>query len=188
VTLFQHGNFSAAQARATTGVLVVGAFAVLPLSISYLCTYTFYALQRNKTAALINLPVVAIRIGVQLALVAVLASSLTAAGLTAGNAVSYLASAAISMVVLRKRIGRLGLRAVWMSVVKVLVAAAVAAGAGLIVVRLLPGGGTPGKLDALLQLVVGGAVIVVTYLGAAVALRVRDVNQVIGTVRRKIGR
>ena len=188
VTLFQHGNFSASQARATAGVLVVGAFAVLPLSISYLCTYTFYALQRNKTAALINLPVVAIRIGVQLALVVVLASSLTAAGLTAGNAVSYLASAVISMIVLRRRIGRLGLRAVWMSVAKVLIAAVVAAGVGVLVVSLLPGGGTPGKLDALLQLVVGGAVIVVTYLGAAIALRVREVNQVIGTVRRKIGR
>jgi putative peptidoglycan lipid II flippase len=188
VTLFQHGNFSAAQAGETARVLVVGAFAVLPLSISYLFTYSFYALQRNKTAALINLPVVAIRIGVQLALVAVLASSLTAAGLTAGNAVSYLASAVISMVVLRKRIGRLGLRTVWMSVAKVLIAAAIAAGVGLVVVRLLPGSGTPGKIDALLQLVVGGAVIVVTYLGAAIALRVREINQVIGTVRRKIGR
>lgn len=188
VTLFQHGAFGAAEAKATAGVLVVAAFTVLPLSVSQLCTYAFYSLQGNKTAALINLPVVAIRIGVQLALVHLLADSLTAAGLTAGNGVSYLASAGISLIVLRKRLGRLGLAAVAMSLGRVLVAAAVAAAVGVLVVRLLPGGNTPDKLEAILQLLVAGAAIMVSYLGVAALLRVREIAQVIGMVRRKIGR
>ena len=50
VTLFQGGEFSYEQAFAIGGVLVVGAFMVLPLSISHLCTYAFYALQGNRTA------------------------------------------------------------------------------------------------------------------------------------------
>lgn len=188
VTLFQHGAFGAAEAKATAGVLVVAAFTVLPLSVSQLCTYAFYSLQGNKTAALINLPVVAIRIGVQLALVHLLADSLTAAGLTAGNGVSYLASAGISLIVLRKRLGRLGLAAVAMSLGRVLVAAAVAAAVGVLVVRLLPGGNTPDKLEAILQLLVAGTAIMVSYLGVAALLRVREIAQVIGMVRRKIGR
>jgi putative peptidoglycan lipid II flippase len=188
VTLFQHGAFDAAAARATAGVLVVGAFMLLPLSVSQLCTYVFYALQGNKTAALINLPVVAIRIGVQLLLVWLLIDGLTAAGLTAGMGVSFVASATISLVVLRKRIGRLGLRSVAAGLAKVLVAAAVSAGLGLLTVHLLPGGGTPDRWEAILQLVVGGAVIVLAYVGAAAALRVREIGQVIGMVRRKIGR
>jgi putative peptidoglycan lipid II flippase len=188
VTLFQGGEVSTAQAVAIGGVLVVGAFIVLPLSISQLCTYAFYALQGNKTAALINLPVVAIRVGTQLGLFFLLADNLKAAGLTAGNGVSYLASAIISLTVLRRRIGRLGLSTVAVGLAKVLAAAAVAAGVGILVLHLLPGGGTPGKAEAILQLVVGAFVVLTTYLGVAALLRVQEIGQVIGMVRRKIGR
>jgi putative peptidoglycan lipid II flippase len=188
VTLFQGGAYTDEMAFATGTVLVVAAFAVLPLSISYLCTYAFYSLQGNRTVALINLPVVAIRIAAYLVLFAVLSESLAAAGMTAANAISYAVSALISLAVLRRRIGRLNLASVAAALLKVLVAAAVAAGAGLLVVRLLPGGGEPDRLEALLQLAAGGAVIMLVYLGTAALLRVREVSQVVGTVRRKLGR
>jgi putative peptidoglycan lipid II flippase len=189
VMLFQGGAYDNGDALATGRVLVVAAFAVIPLSISYLCTYTFYSLQGNRTAALINLPVVAVRIGAYIVLAGVLSASLSAAGMTGANALSYLVSALISLAVLRRRIGRLNLGAVAASLLKVLVAAAVAAGLGLLVVHLLPGAGSPsGRGEALLQLAAGGAVILVAYLGAATMLRVAEVNQVVGMVRRKIGR
>jgi putative peptidoglycan lipid II flippase len=188
VTLFQGGAYSPESAYATGHVLMVAAFAVLPLSISYLCTYAFYSLQRNKTAALINLPVVGLRIIAYLVLFAVLSESLAAAGMTAGNALSYVASALISLAVLRRRIGRLNLASVATALAKVLLAAGVAAAAGLLVVRLLPGGAEPGRPAALLQLVIGGGVIVLVYLVVAALLRVREVSQVTGMVRRKLGR
>ena len=189
VMLFDGGNFPHEAALATGSVLAVAGFAVLPLSISYLCTYAFYSLQGNKTVALINVPVVAVRIGAYLVLAAVLDKSLSAAGMTAGNAISYLASALISLAVLRRRIGRLNLGSVAVALTKVLVAAAVAAVLGLLVVHLLPGGAAPtGRVQALLQLVAAGTVIIVTYLATAGLLRVPEVSQVIGLVRRKLGR
>jgi putative peptidoglycan lipid II flippase len=188
VTLFQGGAFTNQNAGATAGVLVVGAFAVLPLSISYLCTYTFYALQGNKTAALINLPVVGVRVAAYLVLAAVLSDALVAAGMTAGNALSYLVSALLSLAVLRRRIGRLNLGSVVRALLKVLLAAAIAAVLGVLVVRVLPGGDPPDRPAAILQLLVGGTVIVVGYVGAAAALRVREVSQVAAMVRRKLGR
>jgi putative peptidoglycan lipid II flippase len=189
VTLFQGGAYTHDMALATGGVLVVAAFAVLPLSISYLCTYAFYSLQGNRTAALINLPVVAVRIAAYVVLGAVLSDSLAAAGMTAGNAVSYLVSALVSLAVLRRRIGRLNLGSVAAALAKVLLAAAVATALGLIVVHLLPGGGAPdGRGQAILQLLVGGGVILAAYLGAATVLRVHEVSQVVGMVRRKLGR
>ena len=188
VTLFQGGAYTPDTAFATGGVLLVAAFAVLPLSISYLCTYAFYSLQGNKTVALINLPVVGVRILAYLVLFAVLSDSLAAAGMTAGNAVSYVLSAVLSLVVLRRRIGRLDLASVAAALVKVVIAAAVAAVLGLVVVRLLPGAGEPTRPEALLHLVVGGSVIMVTYLLTAALVRVREVSQVVGMVRRKIGR
>ncbi|GIF24955.1 putative peptidoglycan lipid II flippase [Actinoplanes tereljensis] len=189
VMLFQGGKFTNHDALATGDVLVVAAFAVLPLSISYLCTYAFYSLQGNKTAALINLPVVAVRIGAYFALAAILDKSLSAVGMTAGNAISYLVSALISLAVLRRQIGRLNLGTVAVSLVKVLVAAAIAAALGVLVVHLLPGAGAPdGRGQAIIQLIAGGAVILLAYLIAATALRVREVSDVVGMVRRKLGR
>jgi putative peptidoglycan lipid II flippase len=52
----------------------------------------------------------------------------------------------------------------------------------------MPGGGEPNRVEALLQLFAGGAVIMICYLGAAALLRVREVSQVVGMVRRKLGR
>ncbi|MFC7529011.1 murein biosynthesis integral membrane protein MurJ [Actinoplanes sp. GCM10030250] len=189
VFLFQGGNYSQDAALDTGTVLTVAAFAVLPLSVSYLCTYAFYSLQGNKTVALINLPVVAVRIAAYFLLAEMLDKSFVAAGMTAANAVSYLVSAVISLAVLRRRIGRLNLGTVAVSMVKVAVAAGIAAALGLLVLRLLPGTGQPdGKIEALVQLLVGGAVIMLAYLGAALALRVQEISQVVGMVRRKLGR
>jgi len=188
VTLFQGGAFGPRQAFEQGVVLAVAALTVTPLSVSYMCTYAFYSLQGNKTAALINLPVVAIRIGLYVLFFAVLADRLVAAGMTAANAISYVSSALISLFVLRRRIGRLNLGAVARALGKVLVAALVAAGIGLLVVRLLPGGGEPTRIEAIVQLLVGGTVIFVAYFGAATVLRVHEVGQVVAMVRRKLGR
>ncbi|MFI5893240.1 murein biosynthesis integral membrane protein MurJ [Actinoplanes sp. NPDC051513] len=189
VMLFQGGKYTNANALDTATVLAVAAFAVIPLSISYLCTYAFYSLQGNKTAALINLPVVAVRIGAYLVFAAVLSKSHSAAGMTAGNALSYLVSALISLAVLRRRIGRLNLGSVAVALLKVLVAAAIAAALGLLVVYFLPGADAPsGRGQALVQLLAGGAVILLVYLAAATLLRVQEVSQVVGMVRRKLGR
>jgi putative peptidoglycan lipid II flippase len=188
VTLFQGGNFSFDAAYATGTVLIAGSLVVLPLSISYLCTYAFYSLQGNKTVALINIPVVALRIAGYLVLAKLLSASMAAVGMTAANAVSYALSAVISLAVLRRRIGRLDLGSMVAAMLKVVVAAAIAGGLGWFVVRLLPGGGAPDRLEALLQLAAGGAVILLAYLGVAAALRVPEISQVVGTVRRKLGR
>ena len=49
---------------------LVGGLALVPFSISQLFTFAFYALPDTKTPALVNIPVVALRVGVQLGLFA----------------------------------------------------------------------------------------------------------------------
>ncbi|WP_436525129.1 murein biosynthesis integral membrane protein MurJ [Actinoplanes sp. HUAS TT8] len=189
VMLFEGGNYTHAEALDTGVVLTVAAFAVIPLSVSYLCTYAFYSLQGNKTVALINLPVVVVRIAAYLILGAVLSKSLLAAGMTAANAISYVVSALVSLAVLRRKVGRLNLGSVAMSLLRVAIAAAVAGVLGYVVVHMLPGAGEPdGRIQSLIQLVVGGAVILIAYLIGATLLRVQEISQVVGMVRRKIGR
>ena len=188
VTLFQGGNFSFDAAYATGEVVKAGSLAVIPLSISYLCNYTFYALQGNKYVALINIPVVALRIISYLVIAEVLSESLVAAGVTAANAIASGAAALISLSVLRRKIGRLNLAPLVLAMLRVVLAGVVAGVLGWLVVGLLPGGGTPDRLEALLQLAAGGVVILVAYLGTAALLRVPEISTVIGTVRRKLGR
>ncbi|MFG2101479.1 murein biosynthesis integral membrane protein MurJ [Micromonospora sp. S4605] len=188
VTLFRYGAFSDDNAADTSLVLLLAALALVPFAISQLFTFAFYALPDTRTPALINIPVVALRIGVQIILFAAFAAHFAAAGMMIGNAVSYLAAAIASAWLLRPRVGRIGLGAIMRTLARVAVAALGAALVGLLVVALLPGDDTPSRAQALAQLVIGGAVIGGTYLGLAMALRIGEITEVVGMVRRRLGR
>jgi putative peptidoglycan lipid II flippase len=187
-TLFRFGAFTEDNATATSVVLLAAALALVPFAVSQLFTFAFYALPDTRTPALINIPVVALRIGVQIVLFAAFSASFAGAGMMIGNAVSYLAAAIASAWLLRPRVGRIGLGEIMRTGRRVLVAALGAAVVGLIVVKLLPGDDTPTRLEAIVQLVVGGAVIGGTYLGLAMALRISEITEVVGMVRRRLGR
>lgn len=187
-TLFRHGAFTADNAAATSVVLLAAALALVPFAVSQLFTFAFYALPDTRTPALINIPVVALRIGVQVVLYVAFSASFVGAGMMIGNAVSYLAAAVASAWLLRPRVGRIGLGEIMRTGGRVLVAALGAAVVGLIVVKLLPGDDTPSRLEAIVQLVVGGVVIGGTYLGLAMVLRIGEITEVVGMVRRRLGR
>jgi putative peptidoglycan lipid II flippase len=187
-TLFRFGAFNADNAAATAPVLLVGALALVPFAISQLFTFAFYALPDTRTPALVNIPVVALRVVVQIALFAAFSATFAAAGMMFGNAVSYLAAAVVSAWLLRRRIGRIGLREIMQTLGKVGLAALGAAVVGLLVLAVLPGGDTPGRAAAILQLVMGGAAIAVTYLGLATLLRIPEISDVVGLVRRRLRR
>ncbi|MGN9764102.1 murein biosynthesis integral membrane protein MurJ [Micromonospora sp. SD12] len=187
-TLFRWGAFDEENAAATSVVLLAAALALVPFAVSQLFTFAFYALPDTRTPALINIPVVALRIGVQVVLYVAFSASFVGAGMMIGNAVSYLAAAVASAWLLRPRVGRIGLGEIMRTGGRVLVAALGSAVVGLIVVKLLPGDDTPSRLEAIVQLVVGGAVIGGTYLGLATVLRIGEITEVVGMVRRRLGR
>ncbi|WP_433345816.1 murein biosynthesis integral membrane protein MurJ [Micromonospora sp. CA-111912] len=186
--LFQHGAFTEQNARDTVPVLVVAGIALVPFAISQLFTFAFYALPDTRTPALINIPVVGLRVAVQIGLFSLFAASFAAAGMMLGNAVSYVAAAVISAWLLRGRVGRIGMGQISGTFVRVAVAAAGATVVGLLVVKLLPGDDAPTLVQSAVQIVVGGAVIGGTYLGLAMVLRIREITEVIGMVRSRLGR
>ncbi|WP_200212109.1 murein biosynthesis integral membrane protein MurJ [Micromonospora coerulea] len=189
VVIFRYGAFTGENAVATSTVLLVAALGLVPFAISQLFTFAFYALPDTRTPALINIPVVALRVLLQIGLFLVFSATFAAAGMMLGNAVSYLAAAVISALLLRPRVGRIGLGGIMRTLGRVVVAALGAALVGLLVVRLLPG--DPGNLSWLAaagQLVIGGVVIGGTYLGLALVLRISEITEVVGMVRRRLGR
>ena len=109
VTLFQWGQYTHDQAVATGWVIAVAGLGLVPFAVSQLQMFAFYAMPDTRTPALANLPVVAVRIAVDVLLFIVLPVVWVAAGLMFGNAVSFVLAGVLGYWLLRRRIGRLGL-------------------------------------------------------------------------------
>ncbi len=189
VTLFQWGSYSHQNAISTGWVVAVAGIGLVPFAISQLQLFAFYAMPDTKTPALLNIPVVALRIAIDLLLYGVvLTASWVAAGLMFGNAISFVFSAIVGYWLLRRRIGRLGLTSVLGSLGRLTGAALIAAVPTLLVAVILEHFLGLNKLGSFVGLVVGGLVLIAVYLAAAVLLRVREVHQVWGMVRSRVGR
>ncbi|WP_422772502.1 murein biosynthesis integral membrane protein MurJ [Plantactinospora sp. WMMC1484] len=187
VTLFDYGA-ARGDAGAISPVLLVAALALIPFAVSQVFTFAFWALPDTRMPALINIPVVLLRILVQVLVFVAFSTSVLASGMMLGNAVSYVAAAVISAWLLRPRIGRIGLGAVVNTFGRVLVAALGAALVGLLVVVLLPGEALENRWLGFLEVAIGGTAIGATYLGLALLLRIREITDVVGLVRRRLGR
>jgi putative peptidoglycan lipid II flippase len=188
VTLFEFGNYGHAEAISTGWVIAVAGLGLVPFAISQLQLFAFYAMPDTKTPALINIPAVAIRIAIDVLLYLVLTPFWVAAGLMFGNGVSFVLAAAIGYVLLRRRIGALGLRQVFSTLLRLGLAGLIAAVPTVLVVVGLTALWGDGKGASVLQLFVGGAVLVAVYVGAAFALRVREVRELWTMVRSRVGR
>lgn len=188
VTLFQWGNYTHEQALATGWVIAVAGVGLLPFAISQLQLFTFYAMSDTKTAALINLPVVGVRIAVDIVLYLLLPATWVAAGLMVGNGVSFAVATLLGYWMLRRRIGSLGLRRTLDTLGRLFVAGVVAAvPSGLAVLAIVSAWGT-GKVASLVALVIGGVVVLGAYFPVAAALRVSEVSQLASMVRARLGR
>ncbi|GIH08967.1 lipid II flippase MurJ [Rhizocola hellebori] len=188
VALFQGFAFTAQASEASRWVLLVAGLTLVPMSVSQLFNFTYYSLQDTKTPALINLPVVSLRLSFQLAWFAATTVAVTAVGMMIGNGLSFIVAGLLSAMLLRRRIGRIGLRGISVAMAKAFVAAIIAAVAGLLTVYLLDANQTASKADAWVAMIVGSIVICGVYGLVALALRTQEVNDVLGLVRRKLGR
>ncbi|MBV1852211.1 murein biosynthesis integral membrane protein MurJ [Catellatospora tritici] len=191
IALFERGAVNREASIHTAPVLMVAGLALLPFAISQLFNFSYYAMQDTKTPALINLPVISLRLALQLGWIAAFAISTTAVGMMFGNAVSYIAAALFSAVLLKRRIGLIGLRRISTTLAKVLVAALIAAAAGWGSVKLLYMGATQSSVSSLtawVTLIFGGLIICGVYGAVTLALRVEEVHDVLGMVRRRLGR
>jgi putative peptidoglycan lipid II flippase len=185
VTLFQWGEYTHDQAVATGWVIAVAGLGLVPFAISQLQIFAFYAMPDTRTPALVNIPVVMLRVAVDVLLYLLLPATLVAAGLMAGNAVSFVLAAALGYWLMRARIGRLGLGRVVATIGRLGLAAGIAAVPTLLAFLALRAGWGEGKVASAVQLVVCGAVLVGGYLAAALALRVREVRELTSMARRR---
>jgi putative peptidoglycan lipid II flippase len=147
-----------------------------------------YALRDTRSPALLNLPVVAVRIGIDVVFYLVLPAAIVTASLMLGTAVSFVVALVFGYWVLRRKIGLLGLRRVADTLVRLTGAAVVAGVVAFGVAWLIAKGIGDGKVASIIELAVGGLVLVAAYAALATVLRVREINQFAGMIRRRLGR
>jgi putative peptidoglycan lipid II flippase len=188
ITLFNWGNYTHDQAVATGWVITMAGLGLVPYAITMLQTSALYALRDTRSPALLNVPVVGVRIGIDVLFYFVLPASIVTASLMFGTAVSFVVAFILGYVVLRRKIGRLGLRHVADTLIRLALAGVVAGilafGTSWLLTELLG----DGKIASIVELAVGGVVLVATYAVLATMLRVREVDQFAGMIRRRIRR
>jgi putative peptidoglycan lipid II flippase len=188
VTLFQFGHYKHDAAVATGWVIAVAGLGLVPFAISQLQLFAFYAMPDTKTPALVNIPVVVLRIVVDLLLFVMLPAGWVAAGLMGGNAISFVLAAVLGYWLLRRRIGRLGLTEIARTMGRLTIAALVACVPTVLLVVGLTAVWNDGKIASLVQLIGGGAVLIGVYVAVALVLKVREVQDLAGMVRARLGR
>jgi putative peptidoglycan lipid II flippase len=188
VTILDWRDYGHGRALATGSVIAVAGLGLVPYAVMQLQQFAFFALRDTRTPALINIPIVALRVGVDIAFYLVLPAVWVAAALMGGSAISFVAGALVSFVLLRRRIGRLGMAHVFAVLVRLALAAGLAAIPTTLIVYVLQSTMGDGKLASALQLTLGGVVLLTVYAVVARALRVREVSELVGMIRGRVRR
>lgn len=169
--------------------LVLGAYlvALLPLSAQFVLQRTFYAFQDTRTPFLFTLVQAVVVIVTAVAAYAVLPKEFMAAGMALGQSLANVLQLVLAVILLRRKIGPLGLTPAVRAYVRFVVAAIPAWAAGWGTYLLL--GGDDGwamdnRLIAIVGLSIVGAVSLVVYVIMLAVLRVPELHKLLGFARR----
>jgi putative peptidoglycan lipid II flippase len=182
---------NADQAIAIAPVLVCYLVSLLPLSVLFVVQRTFYAYDDTRTPFVFT----AVQ-GLLVAGTAVIAAwsaseAWLAAAVALGQSIAITVQAVLATVLLRRRVGPLGIRSWLTAIVRYAIAAIPAAAAGWEVYLLLGGDTgwtTDDKIYGAIGTAVIGAVTLVVYLGVLAVLRTPELAPALRPLRRILSR
>ncbi|WP_016700812.1 murein biosynthesis integral membrane protein MurJ [Actinoalloteichus spitiensis] len=190
VVLFSYGASGVEGGNRLGIALAVSAFGVLPYAVTMLQLRAFYAMKDSRTPTLLMGVMTLAKVPLIYLCPLVLAPEDVVFGITFVNSLTFVVGWIAGEIWLRHRIGRLGSRALAVTIGKTLVGSVVGAGAAaLIVVLTGPGGMTPDSaIQAWLQLIFAGIVGVIVTFGVMLLLKTRELDPVAGKLRRLVRR
>ncbi|WP_116116045.1 murein biosynthesis integral membrane protein MurJ [Austwickia chelonae] len=174
-----------ADTRAMADVFLLLILALLPYGVMFLVQRVFYAFEDAKTPFYLSALAAAIFAGVSWGASWVLQPQHLALGVAAAATLSDIVAAIVGMRWAADRLGGMQLLDVWETWTRSLFASL---GAGLLTLFVI---GVcqvfvPGRLGALVILICGGAFYGVTYLGAGRWLRIRELDDLLGPVLKRL--
>jgi putative peptidoglycan lipid II flippase len=169
VALLQRGAFSAADAEVVAQTIAGFSLGLVPFSIYLFSLRAFYSMQDTRTPFMLN----CFENALNIALAFPLYFAFGVPGLALAFAGAYAGAAAVTLVVLRRRIGDVDSRRFGDTLARSLVAGAFVAGATWLIARGIGWSSTWAAVGATaLGLVIGFA----EYFAVAAALRMREVD------------
>ena len=185
--LLQHGLANAEDTEAIARTLQ--AFAVgLPFFSGFqLLTRTFYAMQDTRTPALVNVAAAIVNVGANFLY---LSFDWGLVGLALGHATSYVFAMTVSLVLLRRRLGRIDGKRIVSTLVRVIPASAVAAVAAFLVSRGIQDvvGADAGTLGRLAEVSGGVIVGVLVFAVSTLIVKIDEAEEVKDAVLRRFRR
>lgn len=181
------------SAKGRTGLMALTlmtlSLGLLPFTVQYLQLRTFYAFEDTKTPFLIQCGIAAVNIAAALIGVKVVLTSprFSAVALGAAYAIAYLVGVLVSRAVLRRRVPAVEGAEVLDPLARMVLAATIAAGAGLVpagLVNIATNGTGPGY--SALLLAVAAAVMLPVYAALARVLHIDEVNDLVRTVTTRL--
>jgi putative peptidoglycan lipid II flippase len=194
VTLFAHGQTTLGGAQLIGCALALSAFGLLPFAIVMLQLRVFYALRDARTPTLINI----FMVGTKVVLVVATNEIFRAPKGTDVNAhpsvhavewlnistsLSYVVGAIVGHILLTRRLGLLGFRAVGSATVRISVASAIGAGGAYAVVLGMEHLLGDGHAGALAALALGGLLGLGLLALIAPRMRLPELAQLVGLAR-----
>lgn len=166
--LFDRGAFDEAAVALTTSAFFFYSIGMVGAGINLILTRTFYSLQDTKTPMINS----AIAMGINIALNFLLAPMLGIGGLALATSIATLITVGLLFKGLQRKLGRLHLKKLVPSVVKISGAAVISAAAALLLFNVT-GSGTEDKPALLLAL----PMMVILYFGLIYVLKVEGADQ-----------
>jgi putative peptidoglycan lipid II flippase len=118
--IFEHGEFTAADTRATAAALQLYAVGLVGYSIVRIISPTFYALQRSRIPVMVSAGSVVVNVALNLTLVRVMGYG----GLALGTSITAILNATVQLYLLRRELDGLEGRRIAASLARVVAAAA----------------------------------------------------------------
>jgi putative peptidoglycan lipid II flippase len=184
--VFGYGSTSVASARYLGEIFAVFSLGLLPYMLFQLLLRVFYAMHDSRTPALIGGITMVINIAASLIALAVLPPQHVVAGLGAGFGIANLAGTIAAWLVLSRRIGGLGGRAIGGGLVR-MHASAIPGAIFAIAVSVMVGAVIPaGRIAALFTVALGGTGAMLLYVVFAKAFGVSELTDLTASVRSRL--
>jgi len=178
--IYMRGNFTLESVNLTAAVLFFYLIGVLGFGFRDFMNRTFHSLQDTKTPFKVACLVVVLNIILNI----ILRRFMGARGLALATSIASYCGLFTMFMLLRKRMGHLGMKSVAGELIKIIIAALGCAAACLAVSRALPAAN--GTLGAVGRLVAGTAAGFIVYLLICLALRVKALKDILSGVLSRI--
>ncbi|MFE2285414.1 murein biosynthesis integral membrane protein MurJ [Streptomyces sp. NPDC059443] len=186
-SVFEYGRTGAADVAVMAGMLAAFAPGLIAYSAQYVLSRGFYALSDTRTPFFLNLTIAALNAGLSAAAYLLLPPRWAVTGMAAACSVAFTAGAGVTAYVLARRLGpRAGTRTERRGTavrthLRLLAACVPAGAAGYAAARAADPFGNFAGVGA------GTAVILLVVILLAGPLRLTEITDLLGSVRRKVG-